>query len=86
MRFRRYTGLALIALLALSGWAQPAGAATTPEWAQQGYGPGYTNYNPDESQLNASTIGRVELRWNVAADSMSPVCDCAVAVRAGICQ
>jgi hypothetical protein len=35
---------------------QVAGPST---WAQDGYGPGHTGYNPSESVIDSGTIGAV---------------------------
>ncbi|MEV8510341.1 PQQ-binding-like beta-propeller repeat protein [Actinoplanes sp. NPDC051475] len=74
MRTTRHVLMAVLALLltasgtALSGIA---GAATpraaSPSWAQDGYGPGNTGYNPDEPDLNAGTVGSLRYRWSLTA-------------------
>ncbi|MCA2216324.1 PQQ-binding-like beta-propeller repeat protein [Jidongwangia harbinensis] len=53
----------------------PAAAATPPsQWAQAGYGPGHTYYNPQESVINTSTIKKLKLRWSVTAEDGEPGC------------
>lgn len=49
----------------------PAPAAATGDWAQSGYGPGATYFNPDETRLTAATIGAVTQRWTLPAHSSS---------------
>lgn len=51
------------ALAARGGAA--AALAAPGEWAQDGYGPQRTFYNPAESAINAQTIGRVRRQWSV---------------------
>ncbi|GAA0572596.1 hypothetical protein GCM10010172_66430 [Paractinoplanes ferrugineus] len=43
-------------------------------WGQDGYGPGNTRYNPAESVVNASSIGRLALRWTVRPALGRPGC------------
>ncbi|WP_199512925.1 outer membrane protein assembly factor BamB family protein [Nucisporomicrobium flavum] len=60
-------GLALATVLA--GLVLPSSpsnaAAPTANWAQDGYGPGHTSYNPAESVINSSTVGKLKTRWTV---------------------
>lgn len=71
-------GLALATLLvstALPGSATPAAAAPPPaNWAQDGYGPGNTSYNPAESVINSSTVGKLKTRWTVTPKSGTDGC------------
>ncbi|HWG98145.1 MAG TPA: PQQ-binding-like beta-propeller repeat protein [Pilimelia sp.] len=74
---RRGTGAALAAVLLVTGVAGPpparAGGAA-PRWAQDGYGPGNTGYNPHESRLTAGALGRARLRWAATADPGTEGC------------
>jgi outer membrane protein assembly factor BamB len=49
----------------------PAPAAVAGDWNQAGYGPGTTFYNPDETRLNAATVGAVTQRWTRPTHSSS---------------
>jgi outer membrane protein assembly factor BamB len=62
--------LLLAALLALP---VPVPAAT-PTWSQEGYGPGHNYYNPDESVINASSVGRLRQRWTVTTPAKPGTC------------
>lgn len=55
--------LCAAALLAAGMFSAPAAAAAGPEWAQPGYGPGNTYYNPGESVINAGSVNGVKRRW-----------------------
>ncbi len=44
----------------------PVQAASRAQWAQAGYGPGRTFYNPAESVINAGTIEGVSRKWTAA--------------------
>jgi outer membrane protein assembly factor BamB len=37
----------------------------TPGWPQDGYGPGYTGWNPSETTVGAATIGKLKRAWTV---------------------
>ena len=72
-------GLALATLLtgaALPVAGAPALAAPPANWAQDGYGPGYTFYNPAESVINSSTVKKLKTRWTLtpppALDGCAP--------------
>jgi outer membrane protein assembly factor BamB len=54
--------------------AAPAAAASASVWTQQGYGPGNTGYNPDESELNASTVKSLQDEWSWLLSSDDPEC------------
>ncbi|MFC3386740.1 outer membrane protein assembly factor BamB family protein [Couchioplanes azureus] len=56
---------AFLALGALAAPAAPAAAAPPENWTQDGYGPGHTFYNPSESVINSSTVGKLKTRWTV---------------------
>jgi hypothetical protein len=72
MKFHRAAAVATAALsLAVVGPSLPADASPAPIWAQNGYGPGNTNDNPNESVLTASTIGHIKLKWKLNA---TPAC------------
>jgi outer membrane protein assembly factor BamB len=64
-RWSRPWKIAAVALLA-AGPALVAGPARAadPGWASDGYGPGATFYNPNESSINAGTVGGVKLKWS----------------------
>jgi outer membrane protein assembly factor BamB len=62
--------LLLAALLALPG----AAPTTTPSWTQEGNGPGRNFYNPAESVINASTVGRLRQRWSVTTPARPDTC------------
>ncbi len=62
--------LLLAALLALP----VAAPMPTPSWAQQGHGPGHNFYNPDESVINAATVGRLKQRWSVTTPARPDTC------------
>ncbi|MEU4244120.1 PQQ-binding-like beta-propeller repeat protein [Actinoplanes sp. NPDC026619] len=65
---------ALVMTIGLGG-AVPAQAKPPPaSWAQDGFGPGNTSYNPTESVINAGSIGRLKLRWTVASAPGAPGC------------
>ncbi|HYN98009.1 MAG TPA: PQQ-binding-like beta-propeller repeat protein, partial [Pilimelia sp.] len=78
----RGVGAVLAAVLIATGLAgaAPAGAAganaagAPANWAQDGYGPGNTGYNPAESVVNARTIGSVRRRWTAAPAPGSEGC------------
>ena len=64
MKIKMYAAVALLVL-------GPASTAVAGDWVQSGYGPGITYYNPDETRVNASTIGAVRQRWTRASHSPS---------------
>ncbi|BFU47403.1 PQQ-binding-like beta-propeller repeat protein [Krasilnikovia sp. MM14-A1004] len=76
MRHRIGAGLSATALLAatlgLSG--QPAQAAAAGGWPEVGYDPGHSYYNPNESLINASTLKKVKMRWQVTPTPPSDDC------------
>ena len=45
--------------------AVPASAATASTWPQTGADAGMSYYNPDENVVNASTVGKLKLRWQI---------------------
>jgi outer membrane protein assembly factor BamB len=47
--------------------AAPTRAAVPDLWAQDGYGPGHTGYNPSESVINTGTVAKLKQRWTVKA-------------------
>jgi outer membrane protein assembly factor BamB len=53
--------------------AAPRTSATT--WTQEGFGPGHTSYNPDESVINATSIGRLKLRWTATTPNTPDLCN-----------
>jgi outer membrane protein assembly factor BamB len=59
----RCLGFGLALSLAALPVAPAQAAAGAGDWAQPGYGPGQTFYNPAESVLNAGSIGRVTDRF-----------------------
>ncbi|GIE97977.1 outer membrane protein assembly factor BamB family protein [Paractinoplanes rishiriensis] len=74
MKIKLYAAVAALVLMP----ATAAAAAPPSEWSQTGYGPGNTYYNPDESRLNAQTVGGVRQRWTLATHSTS-LCEVGVA-------
>jgi outer membrane protein assembly factor BamB len=50
------------------------GAQEAAVWAQEGYGPGRNFYNPDESGINAGTVGRLKRRWVVTTPARPGTC------------
>jgi len=76
---RRWMWTAVTVLAALSVVTGPTelAAAFVPvtEWTQEGYGPGNTNYNPDESTLNAASIGRLKQRWTATTPHTPDLCN-----------
>ncbi len=48
--------------------------AATPIWTQEGHGPGHNYYNPDESVINATTVGRLKQRWVVTTPARPDTC------------
>jgi outer membrane protein assembly factor BamB len=64
---------ALTAALSLPTPPAPAPAPAS-EWAQTGYGPGLTFYNPHESRLTASSVGAITSRWEMSTHG-APECE-----------
>jgi outer membrane protein assembly factor BamB len=56
--------LAVVAVLTL----------TTPPWPQDGYGPGYTGWNPSETTVGAATIGKLRPAWAVDVAPTAAAC------------
>ncbi|MFI5931781.1 PQQ-binding-like beta-propeller repeat protein [Actinoplanes sp. NPDC051494] len=54
---------AILLTTGLLSVATPARAAVDPGWTAPGYGPGNSFYNPRESVINGSSIGKVRLKW-----------------------
>lgn len=74
MRHVRRLMLAAV-LVAAAPVAGPAEAATPrTAWTHDGYGPGNTGYNPDESVVNASSIKQLKQRWSVTVGPGDPGC------------
>jgi hypothetical protein len=63
---------ALTAALSLPTPPTPAPAVAS-EWAQTGYGPGLTFYNPYEKTLTPSSVGAIRSRWEIATHG-APEC------------
>jgi outer membrane protein assembly factor BamB len=64
--------VAVVALVVMPAPAAAAPPAGVPGgWEQVGYGAGRTYYNPDESRLNAATVGGLQQRWTAATHSSS---------------
>jgi outer membrane protein assembly factor BamB len=59
---RRF-GAAVAALTLIAAAVSPADAASTSTWPQTGSDAGMSYYNANESAINASTVGKVKLRW-----------------------
>ncbi|MEV4709157.1 PQQ-binding-like beta-propeller repeat protein [Actinoplanes sp. NPDC049316] len=78
MQLTRPARLGLALATALAGLvlpASPSPAAAPPEnWAQDGYGPGHTSYNPTESVINSSTITKLRTRWTVTPEPATDGC------------
>ena len=78
---RRWMWTAVTVLVVLSVVSGPTELAeagpVTPaaEWTQEGYGPGNTSYNPDESTINATSIGRLRQRWTVTTPHTADLCN-----------
>ncbi|WP_412742370.1 PQQ-binding-like beta-propeller repeat protein [Krasilnikovia sp. MM14-A1004] len=53
--------------------------ANSTAWAQDGFDPANTSYNPKESAINASTIGKVTRRWRITVPAFPEDCPPAVA-------
>lgn len=51
------------------------GTVREPVWAQAGYGPGNTGYNPDESMLTAGTVADLKPRWSRSLPADQTDCD-----------
>jgi outer membrane protein assembly factor BamB len=49
-------------------------ALATPTWPQDGYGPGYTGWNPSETTLGAAKIGTVRQVWQVTVAPTATTC------------
>jgi outer membrane protein assembly factor BamB len=49
-------------------------ALTTPTWPQDGYGPGYTGWNPSETAVGAATIGTLKQAWTVTVAPTAATC------------
>jgi outer membrane protein assembly factor BamB len=65
----------IVAFMMLGIATPPAHAATVPaDWGQDGYGPGNTRYNPAESVVNATSVGRLRFRWTATAAPGEPDC------------
>lgn len=63
-------------VLAAGVGVHPATAATPPSrWSHDGYGPGNSGYNPDESVVNTSTIATLKDRWTVTRAAGEPGCE-----------
>jgi outer membrane protein assembly factor BamB len=76
MRRMRKISSILAAVLLAAGAAAPAvAAAPAARWGQDGYGPGHTRYNPDESVVNAGSIGKLKQRWTATAGPGEPGCE-----------
>ncbi|MEU8655922.1 PQQ-binding-like beta-propeller repeat protein [Actinoplanes philippinensis] len=64
---------ALTAALSLPTPTAPAPAPAS-DWAQTGYGPGQTFYNPFETTLTPSTVGSIRQRWEIPTHG-APECE-----------
>jgi outer membrane protein assembly factor BamB len=53
------------ALLLAAVFASPAAAAAASSWPQSGSDAGMSYYNPNENVINASSVGKLKLRWQV---------------------
>ena len=49
-------------------------ALTTPGWPQDGHGPGATGWNPAETSVGATTIGRLGRAWTVTVAPTAAPC------------
>jgi outer membrane protein assembly factor BamB len=45
----------------------PPSWSVTPAWTQDGYGPGNSGLNPDESRLVPGRVGKLAPQWSIAA-------------------
>lgn len=63
------TGVLVGSLVATTGASPATAAPASVSWAQEGYGPGNTGYNPRERVITAATVGRLDYRWSI----LSPV-------------
>ena len=50
---------------------------TTPGWPQDGHGPGSTGWNPAETAVGATTIGRLDRAWTVTVAPTTAPCPAA---------
>ena len=46
----------------------------TPTWPQDGYGPGYTGWNPSETTVGAATISKLKPAWSVTVAPTAATC------------
>jgi outer membrane protein assembly factor BamB len=79
VRFSRswqWLGAVVAGVLVVGGAGTvPAQAATPSAWAQDGYGPGNTGYNPHESAIGSGTVGKLKQRWSVSPQAGDPGCN-----------
>jgi outer membrane protein assembly factor BamB len=73
---RRTVRIAAAALAVMTGAVLAAGPAraATGDWAQAGYGPANTAYNPAESVINAGSIKKLKKRWSVTPAAADTSC------------
>ncbi|WP_306211697.1 outer membrane protein assembly factor BamB family protein [Actinoplanes sp. RD1] len=63
LRIGLTAGVASLTLIGAATSGAAADAASAGAWAQPGYGPGQTYYNPGETTINATTMGKVADRF-----------------------
>jgi len=75
MRFLRPLVPAVFAAVVAIGGAAapppPAAASSSAAWTQFHYAPTLSGYNPLESKIRTSNVGRLALRWQTALDDTS---------------
>ncbi|GIJ50278.1 hypothetical protein Val02_71640 [Virgisporangium aliadipatigenens] len=62
------------AALCVSLSATPAAAASGEGWAQDGYGPANTGWNPHERAINPRTAGALTYRWSIVSPAVRASC------------
>lgn len=66
--------LLALALAASPVSAGPRSAEEVSAWTQDGFGPGNTGWNPDETVVNARTIKTLKPRWTIPAPTEPEAC------------